>query len=137
MTDTDLSPTWRRLASRLLGADDSGLPPEEASSAHDLFSEHSNRAEIAAETPIFHDLTLGWAAGRVEPAPRTNPLNEFRRDPLTAPIPMQVNSEPPATGSPARGPVRPAPAMFLVPSCGAHARPEHIRRHGRHHRPGR
>ena len=41
MSDTELSPSWHRLASRLLGTD-------EASTTRDLFpGRHSNRAEIA------------------------------------------------------------------------------------------
>ena len=108
---------------------------------------HSNRTEIAAETPIFHDLTLRWPthgrsrtvpSGRI-PAPRTDPLTEFRRNPLTAPIPVQVNAEPQLPLGPQTRRAMPAgtPAMTLVTSTGAHALPEQPRRHGRHHRPGR
>jgi len=139
VSDTELSPSWHRLASRLLGTD-------EASTTRDLFpGRHSNRAEIAAETPIFHDLTIGRrpsghrepAAAAQIPSPRADPLTEFRRNPLTAPIPVQVNAEPLVPlGPQTRRTVAPVPAMTLVTSSGAHARPERSRRHGRHHRPG-
>ena len=141
MSDTELSPSWYRLASRLLGAD-------EASTTGDLFpGRHSNRSEIAAETPIFHDLTVGLRRpdGHREPAdiaaqipsPRTDPLTEFRRNPLTAPIPVQVNAEPLVPlGPQTRRTMTTVPAMTLVNSSGAHARADRARRHGRHHRPG-
>jgi hypothetical protein len=52
--------------------------------------------EEAALTPIFHALTRGgWRSRQHEPAavsPRSaaDPVDEFRRDPLTAPIPVQT-----------------------------------------------
>ena len=54
--------------------------------------------EDAALTPIFHALTRGgWRGRQHEPAysadhqpdHRTEPVDEFDRDPLTAPIPVQ------------------------------------------------
>jgi hypothetical protein len=139
VSNTDLSPSWHRLASRLLGAD-------ESSTAGDPFpGRHSNRAEIAAETPIFHDLTLDRRShGRRDPGPaariptpRTDPLTEFRRNPLTAPIPVQVNAEPLLQiGPQLRRTMPAAPAISLVTSSGAHALPEQPHRSGRHHRPG-
>lgn len=53
--------------------------------------------EDAVLTPIFHALTTGgWEARQHEPAAshrlgsrRPDPVAEFRRDPLTAPIPAQ------------------------------------------------
>ncbi len=144
MSNTDLSPSWHRLAGRLLGADEASLLPGISSAGDPFPGRHSNRAEIAAETPIFHDLTLGrrplgrrdpGVAGRI-PAPRADPLTEFRRNPLTAPIPIQVNSEPVVPLGPQTRRTMLAPAISLVTSSGAHARPEQPRRHGRHHRPG-
>jgi hypothetical protein len=147
VSDTDLSPSWYRLASRLLGADESGLVSG-STAAGELFpGRHSNRTEIAAETPIFHALTIGQRtrgrggpvpAGRI-PGPRTDPLSEFRRNPLTAPIPVQVNPEPlvPIGPQTRRTVSAAAPAISLVTSSGAHALPEQSRRHGRHHRPAR
>ncbi|WP_428517841.1 hypothetical protein [Pseudonocardia sp.] len=76
----------------MLGVEDSGPFP----------GRHASRTEIAAETPIFHSLTAGgWRSRQQEPAaerrvrrsrrPReADPLSEFRRDPLTAPIPAQA-----------------------------------------------
>lgn len=147
MSDTDLSPSWYRLASRLLGADEASLSSGSSIPGELFPGRHSNRTEIAAETPIFHDLTLRWPthgrsrtvpSGRI-PAPRTDPLTEFRRNPLTAPIPVQVNTEPQLPLGPQTRRAMPAgtPAMTLVTSTGAHALPEQPRRHGRHHRPGR
>src|SRR5689334_20446463 len=98
VSDTDLSPSWHRLASRLLGGDEASLVSASSTPGELFPGRHSNRTEIAAETPIFHDLTLRRLthgrsrpvpAGRI-PAPRTDPLTEFRRNPLTAPIPVQV-----------------------------------------------
>ncbi|GEL23008.1 hypothetical protein PSU4_19620 [Pseudonocardia sulfidoxydans NBRC 16205] len=76
----------------MLGVDDSGPFP----------GRHASRTEIAAETPIFHSLTAGgWRSRQQEPAAErrarrsrrtreADPLSEFRRDPLTAPIPAQA-----------------------------------------------
>ncbi|WP_214367950.1 hypothetical protein [Pseudonocardia sp. H11422] len=105
---------------------------------------HASRSEIAAETPIFHSLTVGgWRSRQHEPAappaPPTrpaapdrpaapvrpvapaDPLTAFRRDPLTAPIPIQALAPPPR--EPAYQPRRAAP------SEGAHAMPERAGRH--------
>ena len=60
MSDTELSPSWYRLASRLLGADEASLSSGSSTPGELFPGRHSNRAEIAAETPIFHDLTLRW-----------------------------------------------------------------------------
>lgn len=57
--------------------------------------------EDALLTPIFHALTSGgWQQRQHEPAAehrlgtrRTDPVDEFRRDPLTAPIPVQAIAE--------------------------------------------
>jgi hypothetical protein len=52
-------------------------------------------SEDAVLTPIFHALTRGGlrATRRPDPVRRADPLDpieQFRRDPLTAPIPMQA-----------------------------------------------
>jgi hypothetical protein len=58
--------------------------------------------EEAALTPIFHALTRGgWRGRQHEPAapPRVaDPVDAFRRDPLTAPIPIRA----PASAPPRR-----------------------------------
>lgn len=48
--------------------------------------------EDAALTPIFHALTRGgWRSRQHEPAaPPPDAVDAFRRDPLTAPIPVQA-----------------------------------------------
>jgi hypothetical protein len=50
--------------------------------------------EDAALTPIFHALTRGgWQSRQHEPAAAphpADPVDQFRRDPLTAPIPAQA-----------------------------------------------
>jgi hypothetical protein len=47
--------------------------------------------EDAALTPIFHALTRsGWRSRQHQPAYGPDPVDEFRRDPLTAPIPVQA-----------------------------------------------
>jgi hypothetical protein len=59
--------------------------------------------EDALLTPIFHALRSGgWQERQHEPAAshrlgsqRRDPLDEFRRDPLTAPIPVQAMSPAP------------------------------------------
>lgn len=109
----------------VLGVEDSGPFP----------GRHASRNEIAAETPIFHSLTVGgWRSRQHEPAAparparRTvDPASEFRQDPLTAPFPVQ--SLPAAAG----------PAMssrsLAGPRGGTHALPETgIEDSGRHHR---
>lgn len=51
--------------------------------------------EDAVLTPIFHALTHGGRRGRrLEPA--ADPLTEFHRDPLAAPIPVQALAPVPA-----------------------------------------
>lgn len=82
----------------MLGVEDSGPFP----------GRHASRTEIAAETPIFHSLTAGgWRSRQHEPAAErpgrrtrrtreVDSLSEFRRDPLTAPIPAQAYAAPPA-----------------------------------------
>jgi hypothetical protein len=56
--------------------------------------------EEAALTPIFHALTRGgWRRRQHEPAAppsAADPVDEFRRDPLTAPIPVQAYRSTPA-----------------------------------------
>ncbi|MCW2720697.1 MAG: hypothetical protein JWR81_4519 [Pseudonocardia sp.] len=110
---------------------------------------HASHTEIAAETPIFHSLTVGeWRGRRHETeapnpapdgrhAPRADPLSEFRRDPLTAPIPIQAYAAPPTTGAAVVRQIRRAPAVPCasapaLPSAGAHALPERPARTGRH-----
>lgn len=88
--------------------------------------------EDAALTPIFHALTRGgWrsrqheqaAAQRQSRQPVGDPVEAFRRDPLTAPIPV-IPAEPPAASS--RG--QASGAHAAVPE----ARPE-MDATGRHH----
>ncbi|MFC5996074.1 hypothetical protein ACFQE5_17855 [Pseudonocardia hispaniensis] len=97
-----------------------------------ILGRHASRSEIAAETPIFHALTAGgWrsrqhepAAAPVPPAPRARPVDPmvaFRRDPLTAPIPVQALIPPREAATRHRG----------CATGGAHALPEPS---GRHHR---
>ena len=139
MSDTDLSPSWHRLAQRLVGGDGTGVFP----------GRHSSRAEIAAETPIFHALTVSQTIGAARrasasvtriPSPRPDPISEFHRDPLAAPIPEQayvapapVVPQPRARLLPPADPAVPAPTL-VHRSSGAHAMPERPRT-GRHHRP--
>lgn len=93
--------------------------------------------EDAVLTPIFHALTRGgWRSRQHEPAASqrppqatSDPVDAFRRDPLTAPIPVQA-----LVGAPAPTPVpawrrRTSGAHALVPD----ARPE-MPEQGRHHR---
>jgi hypothetical protein len=139
---------WR--VGQLAGVEDTGPFP----------GRHASRTEIAEETPIFLALTVGgWRGRRPEPeaphpatagrhtpqhAPQADPLTEFRRDPLTAPIPIQAYVAPPAPAVAAVRQPRRTPAVICAsvsavpttPSPGAHARPA-LR--GRHHQlvPGR
>ncbi len=46
--------------------------------------------EEAALTPIFHALSHGGVRGRAEQSRGGDAVAEFRRDPLTAPIPVQA-----------------------------------------------
>lgn len=89
--------------------------------------------EDAALTPIFHALNRGGGWRRRQqpeaPARRGDAVDEFRRDPLTAPIPVQAlttEAAPPAA-VPARGARRRRGA-----DTGAHALVE-PREGGRHH----
>jgi hypothetical protein len=84
--------------------------------------------EDAVMTPIFHALTRGgWRSRQHAPAPEApvgaDPLDAFRRDPLTAPIPVQALAYTPAPSY---------PPSSRRPAVGAHAMPE--ARSGRHHR---
>lgn len=110
--------------------------------------------EEAVLTPIFHALNCGgWRGRQSEPrARRVDEVDEFRRDPLTAPIPIQAFAAavvptpalaPPAPRSlpPRSLPPRPLPprgrrraAHALVPDP-ARSDPAHEPRHesGRHH----
>jgi hypothetical protein len=127
----------RRSTVRVRGVEDTGPFP----------GRHASRTEIAAETPIFHALTAGgWRGRRHEPtarrealADRTRParrsaeaLDEFRRDPLTAPIPVQALSAapsppspvppvaPPVSGGPAYAPLYAAHVPAYVPAAPAY-----------------
>jgi hypothetical protein len=82
--------------------------------------------EEAAMTPIYHALSRGGWRGRqheppaAPPAARApDPIEEFRRDPLTAPIPVQA-MRPPAPRSSTDG--------------YADRPPRHELNEGRHHR---
>lgn len=92
--------------------------------------------EDAALTPIFHALNRsGWRERqRPEPVRGRDEVDEFRRDPLTAPIPIQAFS---AAATPSavlsRTPPRRRRAAPHAPSgSGAHALVE-PREVGRHH----
>lgn len=115
----------------VLGVEDSGPFP----------GRHASRVEIAAETPIFHSLTVGgWRSRQHEPAAPArptrraaagpDPVTEFRRDPLTAPFPVQAvpAAEPAPSGGYSYG--------YGGSRGGAHALPESPRPTdtGRHHR---
>ncbi|MFC4946915.1 hypothetical protein [Pseudonocardia sp. GCM10023141] len=83
--------------------------------------------EDAVLTPIFHALTRGgWRRRQHEPAaPRqADPVDRFRQDPLTAPIPIQAVV--PAPSRPMS-----APRAGRRSDTGAHALAEAP---GRHHR---
>jgi len=106
----------------VLGVEDSGPFP----------GRHASRVEIAAETPIFHSLTVGgWRSRQHEPAAparranRPDPSGEFRRDPLTAPFPVQAAAPPAMAGG-----------GFGGSRNGAHALPDGPGPEdtGRHHR---
>ncbi|GAA4541746.1 hypothetical protein GCM10023175_16120 [Pseudonocardia xishanensis] len=101
---------------------------------------HASRTEIAAETPIFHALTVGgWRSRQHEPSAREgrreNPrpprrsaeaLDEFRRDPLTAPIPVQAYSSltPALTPAPAL-PASAQAAPQATPAAASRTTPEY------------
>lgn len=124
----------------MLGVEDSGPFP----------GRHASRNEIAAETPIFHSLTIGgWRSRQHEPAlerPRrrartsreVDPLSEFRRDPLTAPIPAQAyTSSGPATTSSARRADRHGAHELPEPARGERSRREAGRRESARREGGR
>ncbi|GAA1857024.1 hypothetical protein GCM10009836_41570 [Pseudonocardia ailaonensis] len=109
----------RRTTVRVRGVEDTGPFP----------GRHASRTEIAAETPIFHDLTIGgWRSGQAarpqQPARRrpaeapVDALDDFRRDPLTAPIPVQAYA---ALAAPVPAGHVPAPARVRVPAPSAPA----------------
>jgi hypothetical protein len=87
--------------------------------------------EDAVLTPIFHALTRGgWRSRQHEPAARAvhtpmpaDPVDAFRRDPLTAPIPIQALVPAPSPAPPSR-----RGAAHAVPE----SRPETVDI-GRHH----
>lgn len=64
--------------------------------------------EDALHTPIFHALAHAWRRGRVqrEQARPHAEWDAFRRDPLTAPIPVQAY--PPVRPAPPRSPALPS-----------------------------
>lgn len=73
----------------------------------------------ALHTPIFHALThSGWRSRQLEPvtaapsetAVTHDPIDEFRRDPLSAPIPEHTLAP-----SPGPVPVRPAVELHSIP----------------------
>ncbi|AEA28733.1 hypothetical protein ACFQ34_10020 [Pseudonocardia benzenivorans] len=112
----------------MLGVEDSGPFP----------GRHASRTEIAAETPIFHSLTVGgWRSRQHEPAaeqPRrrartsreSDPLTEFRRDPLTAPVPAQAY-----TAAAAQAALR--TGRHGLPEAGARESRREARREGGRH----
>ncbi|MFR9805812.1 hypothetical protein ACL02T_26505 [Pseudonocardia sp. RS010] len=154
----------RKAMVRVRGVEDTGPFP----------GRHASRTEIAAETPIFHALTVGgWRGRQSEPAARPAPatrrsgrrsvdaIEDFRRDPLTAPIPVQAYTTlagraapsvpaPPAPPAPApvsaghdRAPLYAAhvptyapaaPAYTSLTDTGPQALGELSSRTGRHHR---
>jgi hypothetical protein len=148
----------RRVTVRVRGVEDTGPFP----------GRHASRTEIAAETPIFHALTVGgWRGRQTEQTARQAPprrpgrrsadaLDDFHRDPLTAPIPVQAystltrRSSPPAQPEPApisagydSAPLYAAhvptyapaaPAYTSLTDTGPHALGELSARTGRHHR---
>ncbi|MEU7811914.1 hypothetical protein [Pseudonocardia sp. NPDC049154] len=103
----------RKATVRVRGVEDTGPFP----------GRHASRTEIAAETPIFHALTVGgWRGRQSEQTPRQAParrpgrrsaeaLDDFRRDPLTAPIPVQAYTTLTARTAPAVPVAPPAPPV--------------------------
>lgn len=103
----------RKATVRVRGVEDTGPFP----------GRHASRTEIAAETPIFHALTVGgWRGRQSEQTPRQAParrpgrrsaeaLDDFRRDPLTAPIPVQAYSTLTTRTAPAAPVAPPAPPV--------------------------
>jgi hypothetical protein len=122
----------RKATVRVRGVEDTGPFP----------GRHASRTEIAAETPIFHALTVGGWRGRqteqnARQAPARRPgrrsaeaLDDFRRDPLTAPIPVQAYSTltartaPPAppVQQPVRQPIPPMPQPEPAPVSAGYDR---------------
>lgn len=150
-TQSEAERSLRRSTVRVRGVEDTGPFP----------GRHASRTEIAAETPIFHALTVGgWRSRQHEPtarreaAERTRParrsaeaLDEFRRDPLTAPIPVQALTAPPVaapiSGGPAHAPLYAAhvpayapaaPAYSSLTDTGPQALGDLSTHGGRHHR---
>lgn len=103
----------RKATVRVRGVEDTGPFP----------GRHASRTEIAAETPIFHALTVGgWRGRQSEQTPRQAParrpgrrsaeaLDDFRRDPLTAPIPVQAYSTLTSRTAPTAPVAPPAPPV--------------------------
>ncbi|WP_300018131.1 hypothetical protein [Pseudonocardia sp.] len=91
--------------------------------------------EDAALTPIFHALNRGgWRGRQQEPAARpADAVDEFRRDPLTAPIPVQSLAAPtrPAHPTPPARRRRPAAHALVEPRAGGR---HHFRLEGAGHR---
>jgi hypothetical protein len=83
--------------------------------------------EDAVLTPIFHALTRGGVRRqRHELRSAADPVEDFRRNPLTAPIPVQALAPVAAPSQPwARTPAEPAPAGSGRRRAGGR---------GRHHR---
>ncbi|MCE3553510.1 hypothetical protein LWC33_18875 [Pseudonocardia sp. RS11V-5] len=123
----------RKATVRVRGVEDTGPFP----------GRHASRTEIAAETPIFHALTVGgWRGRQTEQSARQAParrpgrrsaeaLDDFRRDPLTAPIPVQAYSTlntrttPPAPPAPQyvpRSVAQPVPQAEPVPVSAGYDR---------------
>ncbi len=114
-----------------------------------LLARISTPRDVLDETPIFHAVTsvdtpifdalVSGEAVRLWPtrtdderaarsdAPRVDPVCRFRRDPLTAPIPVQVYAE---TWRPV--PSRPGRSRAATPR---HLSPEHSSGAGRHRLP--
>ena len=70
----------------------------------DFGDQHAGRHafnEDAVLTPIFHALTRGGWRRRQEPV-APDPVDAFRRDPLTAPIPIQAYDATGPSGRPGR-----------------------------------
>lgn len=88
--------------------------------------------EDAALTPIFHALNRGGWRGRQQepPTPSVDEVDDFRRDPLTAPIPIQALA---VTAVPAPASAQSAAALAVRRRRAAHALAEPRRDGGRHH----
>jgi hypothetical protein len=88
------------------------------------------RPDDALLTPIFHALARGgWRSRQHEPATtgaptpawQPDPVERFRRDPLGAPVPVQVSTHA-ARSEPSR-------VLRSVPAIESHARPPSSGRH--------